>query len=87
MKLPNADRGIVPDRKITHYLLSTTHRDGQHKAAFFLSVGFTSEAGKTRFCAAAHAAPDGRNPNVRAVWFIANDGEIATLATAYLLDA
>ena len=27
----------------THYLLSTTHRDGQHKAAFFRGFGFTSE--------------------------------------------
>ena len=33
----------MPGRKITHYLLSTTHRDGQHKAAFFRGFGFTSE--------------------------------------------
>ena len=31
--------------------------------------------------------PDGRSPNVRAVWFVANREEIATLATAYPLDA
>jgi hypothetical protein len=30
---------------------------------------------------------DGRAPKVRAVWFIANRQEIATLATAYPLDA
>jgi hypothetical protein len=30
--------------------------------------------------------PDGRAPKVRAVWFIANGQEIATLATAYPLD-
>ena len=30
--------------------------------------------------------PDGRTPGVRAVWFIANREEIATLATAYPLD-
>jgi hypothetical protein len=40
MKVPNAERAVVPDRKITHYLLSTTHRDGQHKAEFFSSFGF-----------------------------------------------
>jgi len=34
----------VPSRKITHYLLSTAHRDGQHKAEFFLSFGFKLEA-------------------------------------------
>lgn len=44
MKLPNAERAITPSRKITHYLLSTTHRDGQHKAAFFRRFGFTLEA-------------------------------------------
>ncbi|MGD0349709.1 MAG: DUF6883 domain-containing protein [Verrucomicrobiota bacterium] len=43
MKLPNVERAIVPGRKITHYLLSTTHRDGQHKAAFFRSFGFKLE--------------------------------------------
>lgn len=32
-------------------------------------------------------SPDGRVPNVRVVWFIANHEEIATLATAYPLDA
>jgi hypothetical protein len=44
MKLPNAERAVVPDRKITHYLLSTAHRDGQHKAEFFRSFGFKLEA-------------------------------------------
>ena len=43
MKLPNADRAVVPSRKITHYLLSTAHRDGQHKAEFFRSFGFKLE--------------------------------------------
>ncbi|HEY3854599.1 MAG TPA: hypothetical protein VGO67_09420 [Verrucomicrobiae bacterium] len=31
-------------------------------------------------------APDGRTPRVRAIWFIANGLETATLATAYPLD-
>jgi len=44
MKLPNAERAVVPSRKITHYLLSTAHRDGQHKAEFFRRFGFTIEA-------------------------------------------
>jgi hypothetical protein len=43
MNLPNAERAAVPGRKITHYLLSTTHRDGQHKADFFRSFGFKVE--------------------------------------------
>lgn len=114
MKVPNAERAIVPSRKITHYLLSATHRDGQHKAEFFLGFGFTLEAWQVLASAPAllhHVrtcevrsvvrtpfgqnyvvegplpAPDGRAPNVRVVWFIANAEERATLATAYPLDA
>ena len=44
MKLPNSELAVVPSRKITHYLLSTAHRDGQHKAEFFRSFGFKPES-------------------------------------------
>jgi len=44
MKLPNANQAVVPSRKITHYLLSNSHRDGQHKAEFFRSFGFKLES-------------------------------------------
>jgi hypothetical protein len=112
MKLPNVERAVVPGRKITHYLLSATHRDGQHKAAFFRSFGFTLEAwevlaaallnhasryeiveivptpfGRNFVIEGALPAPDGRVAKVRAIWFIANGLETATLATAYPLDA
>lgn len=112
MKLPNIEQAVVPRRKITHYLLSTTHRDGQHKAAFFRGFGFKLESWKILASALLNHArdyeiveivstpfgrnfviegalhsPDGRMPHVRAVWFIANGEEIATLATAYPLDA
>jgi hypothetical protein len=110
MRLPNAERASVPARKITHYLLSTSHRDGQHKAVFFQSFGFTVESWEVLGSALlqharAHAVteivptpfglnyvvegalstPDGRQPRVRVVWFVANHGEAATLATAYPL--
>jgi hypothetical protein len=42
MKLPNAEGASVSGAKITHYLLSTSHRDGRHKAAFFLGFGFNA---------------------------------------------
>jgi hypothetical protein len=112
MKLPNFDCAVVPVRKITHYLLSSMHRDGQHKATFFRGFGFKLEAPEelatallahARNCEVAEivptpfgrnfviegtlTAPDGRTPKVRAVWFIANGEETATLATAYPLDA
>lgn len=38
--LPNADRAIVPERKVTEYLLSESHPDGRGKARFFSAYGF-----------------------------------------------
>jgi hypothetical protein len=38
--LANADRSIVPERKVTGYLLSETHPDGRGKARFFSAHGF-----------------------------------------------
>jgi hypothetical protein len=111
MKLPNVEHAVAPSRKITHYLLSATHRDGQHKAAFFRTFGFRPEAweelakallqharryeiirivptpfGRNFVIEGALPSPDRRAPRVRVVWFIANDQETATLATAYPLD-
>ena len=39
MKLPNCEHAVVPRAKVVDYLLSDTHRDGQHKAAFFKRFG------------------------------------------------
>jgi hypothetical protein len=44
MKLPNLDKAVVSEAKVAGYLLSATHRDGRHKAAFFVRFGFRSEA-------------------------------------------
>jgi len=41
VNLPNYAQAVVPERKITEYLLSLTHRDGRSKATFFMSFGFT----------------------------------------------
>jgi hypothetical protein len=43
VKLPNLEHAVVSEEKITDYLLSRTHRDGRHKAAFFESFGFSTE--------------------------------------------
>ena len=40
MKLPNAERAVVEQRKITEYLLVFTHPDGGNKARFFFGFGF-----------------------------------------------
>jgi hypothetical protein len=35
MKLPNYEQVVITREKVVDYLLSDTHRDGRHKAAFF----------------------------------------------------
>lgn len=43
MKLPNGELAYVDRIKITGYLLSHSHPDGQGKAAFFTRFGFASD--------------------------------------------
>lgn len=47
MKLPSAERAIVPRAKIVDYILSFTHPDGSSKAAFFVRFGFSADAWET----------------------------------------
>ncbi len=42
-RLPNADAAIVDEKKVTGYLLSTTHPFGRTKAEFFRQLGFAAE--------------------------------------------
>jgi len=39
MKVPNTEQAIVPRAKLADYLLSSSHRDGRHKARFFSNSG------------------------------------------------
>jgi len=41
MKLPNIELAVVPEQKITRYLLNPAHPAGGGKASFFLRFGFT----------------------------------------------
>jgi len=43
-RLPNAQRAIINQRKITDYLLAKSHPAGRAKAAFFARFGFTIAA-------------------------------------------
>ncbi|MBX9812677.1 MAG: hypothetical protein K2Y16_13860 [Burkholderiales bacterium] len=43
MKLPNARVAVVPDSKISGYLLSDIHPVGRVKARFFSGFGFSGE--------------------------------------------
>jgi hypothetical protein len=45
MNLPNRENAAIPEAKITEYLLSDSHRDGQHKAAFFRRFGYRLSRG------------------------------------------
>jgi hypothetical protein len=40
MNLPNPEKAIVPNEKLTNYLLSKSHLVGRWKASFFRSIGF-----------------------------------------------
>ena len=42
-RLPNADQAIVPERKITGYLLADDHPSGGPKSAFFKRFGFSGD--------------------------------------------
>src|SRR5262245_16189709 len=42
MRLPNAERATIDERKVRDYLLSRTHPIGRFKAAFFARGGFTA---------------------------------------------
>lgn len=41
MRMPDVDRAVVEERKITQYLLNAAHPDNGGKARFFDSLGFT----------------------------------------------
>lgn len=46
-KLPDGMVAVVPQAKVTDYLLSETHPEGRFKARFFRSAGFTDAADLT----------------------------------------
>lgn len=43
MKLPNADRAVIPREKLYGYILSSAHPVGRFKARFFAKLGFRSD--------------------------------------------
>lgn len=57
MRLPNGDIAIVDPRKLSEYILSTDHDDGQHKARLFRSLlGITEENSRSLHSALEQAA-------------------------------
>ena len=43
MRLPNADKAVVAQEKITEYLLSPANERGRPKARYFTSFGFSAD--------------------------------------------
>ena len=43
LKLPNADRAVIPREKLYGYLLSSAHPVGRFKARFFARLGYRSD--------------------------------------------
>lgn len=42
-KVPGYEQAVVPESKITEYLLSLSHPKGRSKAQFFIQFGFTPD--------------------------------------------
>jgi hypothetical protein len=42
LRIPNADRAQIGQRKLEDYLLSHTHPVGRNKAVFFMSLGYSA---------------------------------------------
>lgn len=59
MKLPNANKVLIPREKIADYLLSAAHPDNNGKAEFFQSFGFRLEDWETLATTFRRAALDG----------------------------
>ena len=110
MKLPHADRVEIPQAKVVQYLLSSTHRAGRGKAAFFSAFGFQVSAWEALADALQQQAkdnavtfsedtpfgtryiiegplpsPNGRQLQVRTVWFIDKVGQVPRFVTTYPL--
>lgn len=82
VKLPNAERAFVTQRKVTNYLLSTTHPSGRSKAAFFARFGFTIARWESLADALRRHAQDnevGQTENTPFGTSYAVDGPLATL--------
>ncbi len=80
MKLPNHQLAIVRKEKLVGYLLSTTHRDGRHKAVFFAGFGFSEEnwqaLAKALICHAAEHEIAKEEQSIFGIRFVL-DGKVA----------
>jgi len=43
VQIPNADQAVIEPEKLYGYLLAPSHPIGRFKAAFFLTLGYTSD--------------------------------------------
>src|SRR3990172_7745763 len=43
MRVPNADKAIIPPEKLRDYILSPNHPVGRFKADFFTELGYSAE--------------------------------------------
>lgn len=43
MRVPNADKAIIPPEKLRDYLLSSSHPVGWFKVAYFNELGYSAE--------------------------------------------
>jgi hypothetical protein len=84
MRLVNIARVVVPERKITEYLLSSNHPVGRYKAAFFTKFGFQRSHWEELADALGEVAHEFSVTSVTTtVWAVETGSDEAVLVTAY----
>jgi hypothetical protein len=97
MKLPNADRAIIPIEKLVGYCLNPEHPKGKHKARVFQAVlGITRENADRLYELVRQAAIAGEvvqerstpfgldRVQLRTLWIISSELTIPQLVSAFI---
>src|SRR5687768_3160182 len=73
-RLPRGELAVVPERKLTAYLLATEHRRGGSKARFLLRFGFRRQAWQELEAAllrhAVEGTVTGQQPGIHGITYV-----------------
>lgn len=95
-RLPKGELAVVPERKVTAYLLATEHRRGGSKARFLLRFGFRPEMWQELAAALARHAAEGtvteRKQGIHGITYVVEgplrtpDGRDPLFCTVWILE-
>jgi hypothetical protein len=96
VRLPGVEKAEISEAKVVKYLLSTTHRAGKSKAAFFMQFGFDpSRWGELAIALKQHAISNDVTREERTIFgtryvieglLTAPDGRRLNVRTAWFID-